>query len=325
MSIRMRISRFLGTHKLQAGVLGVLVFFWLVFMVFSPKTFLSLRIYISFMSTIPFTAILALGLTYLIVAGEMDLSFPSVMAFSGYIFAFCFTHTGSCLLALGAALAAGCFVGLVNGIVVVKIGVPSIIATIGTQFFWRGLTTVLASGLALNLVAVRDTWLHPVMVGRLFDTMPVQALWCLGLAGFAWLILHRHVFGDNVLFIGDDIKTAEMMGINTQGTRILLFVAMGAVSALAAVMICLEMANWWPTQGEGYLLIVFASIFIGGTSVFGGTGTIFGTLAGAVIIGILEAGIISMGLSGFWTRLVYGLTIVVSVCVYAVVFQQKRE
>ena len=84
------------------------------------------------------------------------------------------------------------------------------------------------------------------------------------------------------------------------------------------------MANWWPTQGEGYLLLVFASLFIGGTSVYGGEGTVFGVLIGSIIIGIIEAGIISAGLSGFWTRLVHGLIIVVSVSVYARVFKTGR-
>ena len=95
------------------------------------------------------------------------------------------------------------------------------------------------------------------------------------------------------------------------------------MSGLTSVMICLEMANWWPTQGEGYLLVVFAAIFLGGTSVFGGQGTIFGTIIGSIIIGILEAGIISSGLSGYWTRIAHGLVIVTSVSIYAVVFKTK--
>jgi simple sugar transport system permease protein len=138
------------------------------------------------------------------------------------------------------------------------------------------------------------------------------------------LIFNRHIFGDQILFIGDNIDTAHLMGINTDRVRMRLFVLMGMISALVSVMICLEMANWWPTQGEGYLLLVFASIFIGGTSVFGGEGTVFGALIGSIIIGIIEAGIISAGLSGFWTRLVHGLIIVVSVSVYARVFKSWR-
>jgi simple sugar transport system permease protein len=222
------------------------------------------------------------------------------------------------------ALGIGGLAGWINGLLVVKVGVPSIIPTIGTQFFWRGLAALLAAGLARNIVAVRETLLHEILVGRIGGLVPAQALWCLVIAGGLGLMLNRHVFGDQVLFIGDDIRTARLMGINTDRVRVLLFVLMGTMSALVSVLVCLEMANWWPTQGEGYLLLVFAAIFIGGTSVFGGEGTIFGTLVGAIIIGIIEAGIISAGLSGFWTRLVHGFIIVASVSVYARVFKTGR-
>ncbi len=310
--------------KVQAGVLGVLVVLLGMFMFLSPNAFLSPRIYISFGSTIPFAAILALGLSFLVIAGELDLSFPAVMAISGLTFAECFLCTNSPSTAFIAAVSVGGLAGWINGLIVVKAGVPSIIATIGTQFFWRGLSALLADGLARNIVPVRETAFHHLMVGRIGGLVPAQALWCLGVALFLGLILNRHAFGENVLFIGDDIHTARLMGIDTDRTRLLLFMFMGVISAVVSVMVCLEMANWWPTQGEGYLLVVFASIFIGGTSVFGGEGTIFGTLIGAVIIGIIEAGIISAGLSGFWTRLVHGFIIVASVSVYSIAFKTGR-
>lgn len=315
---------FLYRFRVQAGISGVLVCLLGIFMLLSPGAFLSPRIYVAFGSTIPFVAMLALGLTFLVIAGELDLSFPSVMAIAGLAFADIFRASGSPLLAMAAALGIGALAGLINGLLVVKVGVPSIIATIGTQFFWRGLAALLAAGLARNIVAVRETLLHDLFVGRIGGLVPAQAVWCLVIAGGLGLMLNRHVFGDHVLFIGDDIRTARLMGINTDGVRILLFVFMGTISALVAVLVCLEMANWWPTQGEGYLLLVFAAIFIGGTSVFGGEGTVYGTLVGAIIIGIIEAGIISAGLSGFWTRLVHGFIIVASVSVYARVFKTGR-
>ncbi len=310
--------------RFQCGILLLLMILLGLFMYFSPQTFLNSRIYIAFMSTIPFATLLALGLTLLIVAGELDLSFPAVMAISGFCFASISQATGSPLLGILGALSTGAFAGLCNGLIVVKIGVPAIIATIGTQFFWRGGATLLADGLALNLTELRETTLHHILVGRLFDFIPMQTLWCLIIAIIFWMILNRHIWGDDIRFIGDDMTTATMMGVQTDTIHIGLFITMGLMSALASVMVCLEMANWWPTQGEGYLLIVFAAIFLGGTSVFGGQGTIFGTVIGSIIIGILEAGIISGGLSGYWTRLAHGLVIVISVSIYAVAFKTKR-
>ncbi|WP_136799728.1 ABC transporter permease [Desulfosediminicola ganghwensis] len=320
----MKIENSLFKYRFQIGILGLLISLLSLFMFLSPQTFMHQRIYVAFMSTIPFPTLLALGLTLLIIAGELDLSFPSIMVISGLSFSVVFEATGWASLGFIAALATGAFAGLCNGLIVVKIGVPAIIATIGTQFFWRGASTLLADGLALNLTEVRDTTFHHIFVGRLFDWIPAQTLWCVALAVLFWFLLNRHVFGDDIRFIGDDIKTAQMMGVDTDKVRISLFVLMGLISAFTSVMVCLEMANWWPTQGEGYLLLVFAAIFLGGTSVFGGQGTIWGTVIGSVIIGIIEAGIISAGLSGYWTRLVYGLVIIVSVSLYAVAFKTRR-
>jgi len=309
----------------QLGVTALLAVLLLTFIVTSPQTFLRPDIYMAFLATIPFTALLAMGVTFCVAAGEIDLSFPSLMAISGLTFAAVFKVTGNAGLGLLAALVTGVSAGLLNAVLVVSIGVPSIIATIGTQFFLRGATVVLANGLAFNLVEVRETWTHDLLAGRLFSIVPVQSLWCAGLAGLFWLILNRHVFGDALLFAGDNFKAARMMGIPVNRARYGLFMFMGAISALVSVMICLEMANWWPTQGEGYLLLVFASVFIGGTSVFGGKATIYGTLVGAAIIGIIEAGIIAAGLAGFWTRLVYGLIIIISVSLHSWMLKTSRE
>lgn len=303
-------------------ILGVLL---LVFMVTSPQTFLSGRIYIAYMSTIPFTAIMALAMTMVIITGEIDLSFPSIMAVSGFVFSSVFLSTDSIWLALIPALSAGAMAGFINGIIVVWIGVPSIIATIGTQFFWRGATVLVSGGLARSLVEIRGTGLHALLVGRWFDVLPAQTIWMLISAVFFWLMLNRHRFGDNIRFVGDNRKAALTMGIPVAGVRMGVFVLMGIFSGFAGILVCVEMASWWPTQGEGYMLMVFASVFIGGTSVFGGTGTIYGTLVGAVIIGIIEAGIISAGLSGLWTRMVYGIVVILSVSIYAVIRKKQED
>lgn len=318
-------SALYGKYRLQMLITLILALLIGIFMVFAPQTFLSSRIYIAYMSTIPFTAIMAVFMTLLIICGEMDLSFPSIMAVGGFVFAWSLIHTGSPILALAFAFAAGLFAGGINGVIVVYVGVPSIIATIGSQFFWRGTTALLSQGLALNLAFFRGTGLHTALTGRLPGSVPVQFLWFLGCAFVVWLILNNYPFGDNLKFVGDNAKAAKAMGIPVARTRMILFSLMGGGSAFTGVLVCSEMANWWPTQGEGYMLLVFASVFIGGTSVFGGSGTIYGTCIGAVIIGIIEAGIISAGLSGFWTRTVYGLIVIFAVSIYAVIQKKKSR
>ena len=163
------------------------------------------------------------------------------------------------------------------------------------------------------------------MVGRIGGIVPAQVIWGFAVLGCLWLLLSRHVFGDNINFIGDNPNAARMMGVNVSFNRILLFIIMGLISALVGVFVSLEMSSWWPNQGQGYMLLVFASVFIGGTSVLGGKGTLVGTLFGACIIGILEAGIISAGLAGFWTRLIYGIIILLALIVHSLMLKQRRS
>lgn len=311
------IPSFLRNNPVQWAITLIFAVLLAGFMALAPHTFLHGRIYIAYLSTIPFAGMIALAMTLVIITGEMDLSFPAVMAACGFAFAKVFAITGSTVTGLMAAVAAGTLAGCLNSLLVVGFGVPAIIATIGTQFFWRGATVLLAGGLAVNMPEIRETALHHLMVGRWFGFLPAQAVWFAGLTGLFWLVLNRHVAGDHLRFCGDNPEAARMMGIPTAKVRTGVFVLMGMVTGLSGAMVCMEMASWWPTQGEGYMLLVFAAVFVGGTSVFGGTGTIYGTLMGAIIIGMIEAGIISIGLSGLWTRMVYGVVIMGAVSIHA--------
>lgn len=308
----------------QISIFVILFVTLALFMITVPEVFLQSRIYISYLSIIPFPMILALALTPLIIAKEIDLSFPSIMAVSGYVFSQSYLYFDNTFLAFFLCLGFGFFAGLFNGLIVVKIGVPSIIATIGSQFLFRGLAMILSGGTALSIIEVKESFISELFTGRWFSFFPAQSFWVILFAVFIWFILFRHKFGNAVLFVGDNIKAAKMMGINTDKVRIILFIQMGVVSAFCAVLLTLEMANWWPTNGEGYLLLVIASIFIGGTSVFGGSGTIFGTFIGAIIIGIIESGIIAMGLDGFYTRFVYGVIILIAVSVHAKILNKGK-
>ena len=309
--------------KLQWGIFLVLVVVVILFIIGSPTTFLSPKIYLAVMAVMPFTGVIALGMTFMIISGEMDLSFTSVMAISGLIFALIFLATGSAVLALVGALSMGLAAGALNGILVAKIGIPSIVATIAMMFFWRGVVHVISQGLPIVLRPVRDTALFGVLTGRVGGVIPVQFLWMLLLVVVSWFILNRHRFGNDVCFVGDNKTSAAVMGINVDRTKIFVFALMGLLAAFASVLNNLEMVNWWATQGEGYLLPTFAIVFLGGTSVYGGTGTIFGTFIAALILGILEAGIIAAGFGGFWTKVVYGLIIIISVAMHTIMRKMK--
>ena len=317
-------ARQLRKYSLQLGIVGVAVFIWLLFLIGSPRTFLAGDIYVAFMSTTPFFALMAIPLTLVIITGEIDLSFPSIMAFGMTAFDVVFVTTKSVWLGFIACLLAGVLAGFLNGIIVVKIGIPSLVATIGTQFFWRGAVMVVTNGQGLGMTPVRETILYPALVGRIGALVPAQFVWTIVFALVVWFFLNRHRFGAHVYLTGDNVESARLMGVNVNRTKVITFAIVGFAAAFAGYVVSEEVLFFWPTLGEGYMLNTLASVFLGGTSVFGGTGTVFGTFVASFIIGAINAGIVAAGLTGFWTSVIYGLIIITSVSLQAVVSRRIR-
>jgi simple sugar transport system permease protein len=312
------LGRFARRNALQIGTISVGILIWLVFVVGAPETFLSYNIYEAFMSTTPFFALMALPLTLVVIAGEIDLSFPSVMALGMTGFSFGLVSTGNLLLATIACGLAGSLAGVLNGVLVARVGMPSLVATIGTQFFWRGVVLVATGGNGVSMLSTRDTPFYSLMVGRLAGVIPAQMLWTIVVAVAVSILLNRHRFGAHVYLIGDNIESARLMGVGVAQRKMLLFVIMGVAAAFAGLLASLEVTYFWPTLGDGYLLTTIASVFLGGTSVFGGSGSILGTFVACFIIGAINAGIVAIGLTGFWTQLIYGLIIILSVTLQTV-------
>jgi simple sugar transport system permease protein len=275
--------------------------------------------YGAFMSTIPFFAIMALPLTMVVIAGEIDLSFGSIMAIGVLVFVNVFPRTGNFALAFVLLLVTGFLAGLLNGIIVVKFGIPSLVATIGTQFFWRGVVLVITNGHPASLVPVKGTFLHQLLVGRLGGYIPAQMIWTIIVAVLVWVLLNRHKFGAHVYLVGDNRDSARLMGVNVDRTRMMVFAIVGLAAAFAGLIASVEVNYFWVNLGEGYLLRTLASVFLGGTSVFGGVGTVLGTFIGCFIIGTIEGGTVAIGLTGFWTQLIYGLIIIISISMHSLV------
>jgi len=327
--VEFSLKRFARANSAQFGILGVFLTLWLIFIISAPNTFLSSQIYSAFMASIPFFAIMAIPLTIVVIAAEIDLSFPSIMAMGMVAFSFTYNTTGfignatiQVGLAILAALVTGALIGSLNGFIIVKFGIPSLVVTIGTQFFWRGAVLVLTQGANFTLTYITDTFFYPLLVGKIGGYFPMQMVWLIVVTIIGWVLLNRHRFGAHIYLIGDNVKSAELMGINTSRTRIQAFMLIGIISAFAGVVASFYVAYFWPSLGDGYLLSTLASVFLGGTSVFGGTGTILGTFLGAFIIGAIEAATVAIGLTGFWTQLIYGLIIVLSVMMHT--YLRKR-
>lgn len=315
-------KNFLRKNVTQIGMIVVFFALWLFFILAAPETFLAPQIYYAFMATTPLFAIMALPLTMVIIAGDIDLSFPSIMAMGMVAFVFIFDLTGNVGLSIFAALSAGIASGFLNVALVVGIGIPSLVATIGTQFFLRGLSLVLLDGQGATLVAAKETFFYELFVGKTIGRIPNQFWWSIAIAIICWIILNRTRLGAHIYLIGDNVQSARLMGVNVNRTRLAVFIMMGLAAAFAGVLASLQVSFFWPSLGEGYLLSTLASVFLGGTSVFGGVGTILGTFLGSYIIGAINAGIVAIGMTGFWTRLIYGLIIIISVSMHVVL--QRR-
>ena len=299
-------------------VVGVLLLLYGAFMITAPTVFSKPLIYMSFLQTVPPWLVLGLGLTLVITAGEIDLSFPAVVALSGFVFAWVFKNVHvpwAPWLGVGLALCAGALVGYTNGLLIARIGVPSIMATLAAQFFWYGITILIANGLQLDIGPVEETAAHDLFTGRIMGIIPAQALWAAGLAILLWVILNRHTFGEAIMFIGDNPNVARVMGIDVEKTKIQLFTLMGVIAAFGGLLLTIEINVFFPNQGQGFMLWTMAAVFIGGTLISGGKGSVVGTFFGAFIIGSLQAGVVATGVTSYWVQSVMGLIIIVAVVI----------
>jgi simple sugar transport system permease protein len=314
----------------------IIVFALLIalFMYAAPEVFLSPYIYTTFLSTLPPLVLLAVGLTFVIAAGEIDLCFPAIIAFSGFVFAVLFKEYNLGWIAVVAGLASGVFVGFVNGVIIAKVGIPAFMTTLATQLVWAGMATVLSGGKSYALRGAEESSVWQWIVGRPFaaasgydwlQQVSIQALWTAIIVGVLWLILTRHRFGEHVLFLGDSNDVSRVVGIDVDREKIKVFTLMGGLAACAAIMLTLENKNFFGNQGQGYLLTAIASVLIGGTSIFGGQATIVGTVFGCFIIGMIEAGLVASGLTGAWVRTVQGLIFLIAIIFYMYVDEPQRR
>ncbi len=223
---------------------------------------------------------------------------------------------------------------MVNGILVARVGIPSFIATLGTQFFWSGMATLLSGGKSYALRGADESSVWSWMVGRFGDPtsldwnnqISIQALWTARSSSSAsgscsTATASASTFCSSAIRTTSPAWSASMWSAR----RSELFTLMGGLAALAAMMLTLENKNYFGNQGQGYLLTAIAAVLIGGTSIFGGRATIVGTVFGCFIIWILEAGLVASGLTGAWVRTVQGLIFLIAIIFYLFVDEPQRR
>jgi simple sugar transport system permease protein len=287
-----------------------------VFAGFSPGIWLGgTNIYTAIAATLPTYMILASALVFVIASGEIDLSFGSNVTLTGLVFTSAATHGVNLYVAGILALLAGLGVGMVNGGLVAYIGLSSFIVTLGTSYFWSGLVNIISNGTGTPLYQFQNTSFSNIMVGQV-GQVPAQLFWGVGFAILASLLFSRHKFGAYVRFAGDNGEAARQMGVNVGLTKLAAFAFVGLAAGLVGIMITLVNVNFYPDQGATLLLPGLAAVFVGGTPMFGGVGTVAGAAIGAMTISFIDVGIITSGFSGFYTNFIYGIVIVLSLTVH---------
>jgi simple sugar transport system permease protein len=311
-----------GKHLQQVAVLGSFLVILGVFIILNPRVFLNYGIYRTLFRTIPIWLNLALGVALVIITGEIDLSFGSIAALSGMIFTSILLATENHIVSLIVCLIVGTAAGCLNGVLITKIRIPSIILTLGTMFFWRGFVYLIIGGSPMTAMAFYGKGLYPILVGNI-GGVPSQMLWTVGFAVIVWVLLNRHRFGGYIYYVGTDVQTAKLMGIKVDNVKIAVFGISGLMAAFSSMISIFLNLAFWPTLGEGYLLPVLAIVFIGGTPPTGGTGSIFGVCIAALLLGILDSGLIAAGLVGHMVKLFHGAFLIFAVSLYSVLARRK--
>lgn len=259
--------------------------------------------------------IIGIGMTYLIISGEFDLSVGSMYAIGAIVFSYLVVDFRLLIpVSVGVVLLVGVVVGLTNGVLVTKIGVPSLIATIGMLSLLRGLALYLTPGGSRsipNLPLIDLFGGSVILFGTLEIAYPV--FWALGLLIVFAFILNRTVFGYHVYATGDDREAADMTGVNTDRVKILGFVLTSVLASFAGILSISYFGTLFATAGQGYELLIIAGVIIGGTNLFGGEGSLLGTFLGSLVIGVIPVLLVINGFPASLTELFTGVVIIVAV------------
>lgn len=254
--------------------------------------------------------ILAVGMSFVILTGGIDLSVGAVMALVGTLSAGMMVKMGlPAALALGCGILIGLAIGMANGFLVAWGRMPSIIVTLATMGMARGVGLIYSGGYPISGI---PSWISWFGVGRI-GVVPVPVIIMAIIYGIAWVILQRTAFGRHVYALGGNTTAARLSGVKTQRVNMAVYAISGLTAALAAVILTGRLMSGQPNAGQGFELDAIAAVVLGGTSIAGGRGLILGTLIGAVLLGILNNGLNLMGINPFLQDVIKGGIILLAI------------
>lgn len=255
--------------------------------------------------------IMAVGVTFVILSGGIDLSVGSVMAVSGMIAAGSMQNGAGIGAAILIALAVGIAAGLVNGLLVTAAGITPFVVTLGMMSIARGATLIYSQGYPIS--GFTDTFRF--IGGGYILGIPFPVIIFLGTVVVAWAVLTQTRLGRYTYAIGGNEETVKLSGINSSFFKTMVYVISGATAGISALILTSRLNSAGPTAGLTYELTVIASVVIGGTSLSGGRGTVWGSLIGALLIAVINNGMNLLGISPYFQEFARGVIIILAVYV----------
>ncbi|XKH50561.1 ribose ABC transporter permease [Chryseomicrobium palamuruense] len=311
-----------STTASKQGLIQKLVPFLGLFLIITIITilnpdFLSVSNLLNVLRQVSINAIIAFGMTFVILTGGIDLSVGSILALTGAVTAGMMAGGTDPILAMLLGLILGALLGAVNGVLIAKGNVAPFIATLATMTIYRGLTLVYTEGRPIS--GLGDSLTFQMLGKGYFLGIPVPVVTMLISFGILYFILKKTTFGRRVYAVGGNEEASKLSGIKTGRIKIYVYSLTGFLSALAALILTSRLNSAQPTAGQMFELDAIAAVVLGGTSLTGGRGWIVGTLIGALIIGVLNNGLNLIGVSSFFQQVVKGLVIL-----FAVLIDRKK-
>ena len=276
--------------------------------------------------------ILAVGMTFVILTGGIDLSVGSVVAFAGMVGAAVAKGSNwrdvsnpdaggtAVLMAALAAVAVGSAAGLIHGFAIAKLNVPAFVVTLGGLAAWRGATQVLSQGTPINTFSDDYRFWGSGFIGP----VPVPVLIFAFFVVVGYFVLRFTTYGRSIYAVGGNPEAARLSGLNTTGLIMSVYVITGFLAGLCGFLLTSRLGAAEVVAAQGYELIVIAAVVIGGTSLFGGEGSILGTLVGTLLIGVLNSGLAINNVNPYYQPIIIGLIVVFSVYLDQLAKRRRR-
>lgn len=249
--------------------------------------------------------LMAIGVTFILLLGSIDLSIGAMGSCACVIFAMTVAKIG--FMSLFASVLFGLGAGLLSGTLYVKLKIPSFITTFGTMSIWQSLALIISKGAPQQIG--KDYWKYTQWFKIKIGIIPLPFLLAISIFIIFLIVEKKTKFGRTLFAIGGNESAARMAGLSVDNTKILVFVLMGILSALAGIMFACNLKSGIPTVGEPFTLTAIAAVALGGTSLSGGKGGLIKTLAGVVLVILIQNGMNVIGVGVFWQKITFGIII----------------